>query len=173
MRFLLVLLLAIPLTSVGALPSKKKITAPENILAGSSALQGGQAGDGFSLIAANRMTLKNKNIERLSFEYGNLAMQKISGMPGYFHAQIKNGNKLVINFSQLHYTKFNQDQLKKSFENSAFVKSVKMVRDSEGKNLLLNVELKRQAKVRVTPIRGDGIKTSRVLFDFYTDSRKL
>lgn len=171
MKFVLVALLVFPLSSIASIPKTKDLIKPSNILAGSSAVQGGKSGPGFSLIAAQRMTLKGKNIERVAIEFGDLAMQKIAGQPGYFHAELKSGNRLVINFSQLHFTKFSEKDLKNSMAKSAFVRNIEMIKDPENKNLSMIINLEQKAKVRVTPMRGDGIKTSRVLFDFYLDKK--
>lgn len=155
--------------AMAAIPPAAKIH--RNILRGEGALQGGKAGSGFSLLDVRSISSNQKKTERLIIDVGDVSMQKLTSSVGFYTVELKKNKKLIVNFSQTLNTKFNEKQLLQKLKKSMFVKTAKMNFEPMGQNMILEMELKKPALVRVVAVRG-GPQTSKVVFDMAEEVKK-
>lgn len=153
----------------GALPPPASVH--RNILAGSGVLQGGQAGRGFSLLDVKSVASIAKKTERVVIDVGDPQMQKLRGSLGYYNVELKDNRKLVISFSQTLNTKFTERDLETKFKKSLFVQSSKMYFDPLGQSMVVEMNLKKPALVRVLAVRG-AKETGKLVFDLAESSKR-
>jgi hypothetical protein len=172
MNLLTILLsfLVIGLKTEAAIPPTTKLH--KNILRNEGALQGGKAGGGFSLLDVRTTASAIKKTERVVIDVGNASMQKLKGSVGYYIVELKKNGKLVVNFSQTLNTKFNEKELVQKMKKSLYVKNPRIHFDPMGQNMILEMELKKPALVRVVAIRGNEKNTSKVVFDLAEEIKR-
>ena len=152
---------------IAAIPAKVKAPIVGKILHQQGAATGGIAGSGFSLLDMRRTTDKNKRIERVVFDIGDMQGQPLKGLPAYFHAELKkNPSKLVLDFDQMPISRLDEGRLRDRFKGSMFVKKSSMILDPEDKALNVTLDLKPGTVARVFQVKG-AKGTSKVVLDFY------
>lgn len=153
--------------SQASIPSAKKQSA---LLWGAGSIHGGVAGRGFSLLNLKNFPGKNGNIERLVIEIGDNKMQKLSGIPGYFHIENKPDFKsVVIHFQQMTMAKQPLSDLKKQFAKSPFVKNVDLIVDSSTQTTSLILDLHKRTSVRALPQVGTKERAAMINIDLFDE----
>jgi hypothetical protein len=129
------------------------------------AYNGGQAGDGFSLLNVKRSISESKKVERIIFEIGNYKGDKYLGQAGYFHAQLsKNSMELTIDFAQTVLTIFDNEKLIEVFKNSKIVKNTFLSVDAEDNSTNITLIFKNPIKVQVDEVASQE-SFPKIIFD--------
>lgn len=126
---------------------------------------GGVSGLGYTLLDIKHTVSKNKNVERLVFEVGDINGQINKGLPGFYHVELKDKpNQLVIDMSQMPNAKVSEDQIAAKIRKSNFISNSEMVLDPANMGLNLVLNLKKNVKVKVYQVVGTK-QTSKVVVD--------
>jgi len=145
--------------------------APASLIRGEGAVHGGRAGMGFSLLSVKSKIAKNQKIEQLTFDVGNAALQIHQGAPAYYHVENKpRTHKIMIDFSQTLNTRFKENDLKKIFASSPFVKRSQMIFEPQTQTMSLILETKKPVALRVRSVNGLGRQTAQVVVDLVEES---
>lgn len=154
-----------PLLLQAALPTAQKIQ--KKIISEQGAVSGGVAGNGFSMLKMQLISMPNANMERFVFDVGDLKGQKIKGLPGFYHVQlVKNPPQMIIDFSQMPVSRVFESDLTKTLKKSALVANAKLVSDPTDKNLTMVLNLRKPAKMKVMQVKGEK-ETSKLVVDLY------
>lgn len=141
-----------------------KVGSPK-IHSAPSALVGGQAGYGFSLMNVKKAYSPKGKFERITFVVGNLQGKPHFGPPAYYHAQLmKNPSRLLLDFSQMPLSLLSEIQLIQRLKNSKYVLQSHMTRDPQDNSLSLAFDLKPNTRIRIMQI-GNSKKSSQVVVD--------
>lgn len=152
MKFILTFCL-LALQSWAALPSKSKME--QGLLLGAGFITGGKAGSGFSILDIRLSSAKNEVRERLVFEMGDMYMRPLKGSPPYFHVEKKtNPSRIDISFAQTGVSKVDEKTLMQKLKRSALVLDARMIYDPEDKGILVSIDLKPNALVKVMESEG-------------------
>src|SRR5690606_12338927 len=104
--FDLSLVLAFPAFSA---VQKKEQAPASKTLVGEGVSFGGLAGTGFTLMDLRLSQSKEKKLERIVIDVGDMNGTKIIGWPGYYYAELKkNPAQLIVDFSQMPNSLVNQ-----------------------------------------------------------------
>lgn len=151
-----------PTASNKALQTSKQA----HILTAPTAIVGGVAGAGFSLLNIKRELSASGNVERLVIDVGDINGKPNLGPPSYYHAQLmKDPARLVLDFSQMPLTLLSEKQLVQKLRGSKFVRRVQMTLDPEDQTLSMILDLKPATRIRLLQIKGVN-KTSQLVVDF-------
>lgn len=163
LKLLYALLLSLSVNA--ALPTSQKIQ--KSIIAGSGAVSGGIAGNGFSMLKMQLIAMPNAKMERYIFEVGDLKGRKIKGLPGFYHVQlVKSPPQIVIDFSQMPVSKVFENDLTQTIKKSVLISSGKLVSDPIDKTLTMVLKLKKPGKMKVMQVKGEK-DTSKLVVDLY------
>lgn len=179
MKFLIVLWLvqilsqnpvhaALPPNATAKKPLQQALTKPRiaNVLSAPTAIVGGEAGDGFSLLDVKREIAKSGLAERMTIDVGDIRGKPNFGAPSYYHAQLmKDPARLILDFSQMPMSFLSEKQLAAKLKDSKFVRRVQMTLDPEDQTLSMILDLKPETRIRVLQVKGEK-KTSQLLVDF-------
>jgi hypothetical protein len=136
------------------------------ILSAPTAIVGGEAGSGFSLLNIKKELSASGRVERLVIDVGDINGKPNFGPPSYYHAQLmKDPAKLVLDFSQMPLSLLSEKQLVERLKGSKFVRRVQMTLDPEDQTLSMILDLKPATKIRLLQIKGVN-KTSQLVVDF-------
>ncbi len=124
---------------------------------------GGMAGPGFSLLNLTRKEAKSGKTERLVFSIGDRDGNTLKGRPGYFNAQ-NQGRRIVLDFSQMAYSRLSEDTVRDLMKGSKLVKSVKMMKDPHDQTLTVVLDFKSPVKMRTLQVKGEK-QTAQVILD--------
>lgn len=114
----------------------------------SGVIVGGQVGNGFSILRANK-TEGPGGTERFSILYGDNRGQISKAGPGYFHIQIDEKQPRVsIDLAQVQTTTVDPEQLSHIFKDSKIVAATEMTMDPIDLATNISLKLKRPAEVR-------------------------
>jgi hypothetical protein len=173
MKSLFCIFLFIFSESYAALPPKVNSlatpTSARGILRGVGALQGGQAGAGFSVLNIKNSPIAKRS-ERVLFEIGNMQMQKLTGPVGYYNVEMKAGNKLIVTFTQTLNSKIEGKALEKVFAKSNYIKSSQFHFDPIAQSMSLELDLKKPVVVRVVSLKG-AKETGKLVLDMTEERR--
>lgn len=151
-------------TSVGAKPQASPGQA--HILSAPTAIVGGEAGSGFSLLNIKKELSASGSVERLVIDVGDLNGKPNFGLPSYYHAQLmKDPARLVLDFSQMPISLLSEKQLIEKLKDSKFVRRAQMTLDPEDQTLSMILDLKPSTRIRLLQIKGVN-KTSQLVVDF-------
>lgn len=126
---------------------------------------GGVSGLGYTLLDLKYSESKNKKIERVVFEIGDIKGLPNKGLPGFYHVELKDKpNQLVIDFSQMPNSRLSELELKNKLKKSKFVSNTQMILDPVSMGLNLAINLKKNVKVKVYQVAGNK-HTSKVVID--------
>ena len=129
-------------------------------LRSTGALQGGAAGDEFSLLGVQ--TAKTAAGEKVVLNYGDRFGKAVKGEPGYFQIALdKAGQRITIDLSQVTTTGIVPEQLKKVLTASKFVASSDMTMDPHDQST--NITLMLKEPVELTVATEAGAKSKIVL----------
>ncbi|MBL7545191.1 MAG: hypothetical protein JNL11_15340 [Bdellovibrionaceae bacterium] len=157
--------LLLPLFLHAALPSSQKLQ--KGIIADQGAVSGGVAGNGFSMLKMQLVSMPNAKMERYIFDIGDLKGHKIKGLPGFYHVQlVKNPPQMVIDFSQMPVSRVFENDLTKTLKKSVLVSNGKLVSDPVDKTLTMVLNLKKPGKMKVMQVKGEK-ETSKLVVDLY------
>lgn len=159
-------------TALGAISesqTKPKPQPPGKILEGEGAIFGGIAGNGFTLMDVRLTASKDKKVERIVIDVGDLQGAPMRGWPGYYFAEMKkNPQRLVIDFSQMPHAHLDQAKIAARMAASRGVLKTAMSLDPVDNSLNLTWDLKKNTKARVYQVFGKKT-TSKVVVDLYTE----
>jgi hypothetical protein len=175
MKAMLCILVFVACDAYAALPPKVRHIAVSprssgGILRGIGALQGGQAGTGFSILNVKNLAISKKS-ERLLVEVGDMQMQKLFGTIGYYNVEMKRGNKLVVTFTQTLNSKIESRELKKIFAKSNYIKSSQIHFDPVAQSMSIELNLKKPVIVRVVSLKGIK-ETGKLVLDMFEAQRR-
>jgi hypothetical protein len=158
-------ILLLPLALQAALPTAQKIQ--KSIITDQGAISGGVAGNGFSMLKMQLLSVPNAKMERYVFDIGDLKGRKIKGLPGFYHVQlVKSPPQLIIDFSQMPVSRVFENDLTKTIKKSVLVSGGKLVSDPIDKTLTMVFKLKKPGKMKVMQVKG--VKdTSKLVVDLY------
>lgn len=123
-------------------------------------LQGGKAGDEFSLLSV--VTSKSSTGEKVVLNYGDRFGKSVKGEPGYFQIALdKAGQRITIDLSQVTTTGIVPEQLKKVLAASQFVASSEMTMDPH--DLSTNITLMLKQPVELTVATEAGAKSKLII----------
>tara|TARA_B110001454_G_scaffold219111_1_gene250043 strand:- start:49134 stop:49628 length:495 start_codon:yes stop_codon:yes gene_type:complete len=163
--FKILIALLLPLMSQAALPPAKNIQ--KSLIVDQGAISGGIAGNGFSMLKMQLVSMPSVKMERYIFDIGDLRGQKIKGLPGFYHVQlVKNPPQVVIDFSQMPVSRVFENDLTKTIKKSVLVSSGKLISDPTDKTLTMVLNLKRPGKMKVMQVKGDK-DTGKLVVDLY------
>ena len=124
---------------------------------------GGTAGPGFSLLKIQHMVPSKKGIERVVFHIGTKEGYFLKGTPGYFNALNKD-KRIILDFSQMPFSKLSEKSVQEIFKNSNRIKKTQLIKDPMDQSLSVVLHLHQQAKIKLTPIKGEK-QTARLVLD--------
>lgn len=157
--------LLLPLMLQAALPPAQKIQ--KSLIVDQGAISGGIAGNGFSMLKMQLVSMPNVKMERYIFDIGDLRGKKIKGLPGFYHVQlVKNPPQIVIDFSQMPVSRVFENDLTKTIKKSVLVSSGKLISDPTDKTLTMVLNLKKPGKMKVMQVKGEK-DTSKLVVDLY------
>lgn len=137
---------------------------PPKVASRSLTVQGGEAGMGFSIIAAQVSPLKKG--QRLVLDIGDQDGRKFIGRPGYYFAEFaKDTRELRVDFRQMSVSKVQEEELKKLLLKSQLIESVQMILDPTDSTTVLVFKLKPKVGVKVIEVKGQK-QTAKVALDF-------
>lgn len=157
-------------TAFGAISeTQTKPKPPGKILQGEGASFGGLAGSGFTLMDVRLTASKNKKVERIVIDIGDLQGAPMRGWPGYYFAELKkNPQRLVIDFAQMPNARLDQAKIAARMAASRGILKTAMSLDPVDNSLNLTLDLKKNTKARVYQVFGKKT-TSKVVVDLYTE----
>lgn len=139
----------------------------KNIIKFQGALQGGVAGNGFSLLKISKLFFPQTHSERWIVDVGDLKGKVNKGLPGYYHVQmVQNPPQMIVNFNQMPVSVFNEIELTKMIKSSVFVSKGKLLSDPTDKTLTMIFDLKKPAQLKVLQVKGQK-ETSKLVFDLF------
>lgn len=154
-----------PLVLQAALPPAQK--TQKSLIVDQGAISGGVAGNGFSMLKMQLVSMPNVKMERYIFDIGDLRGQKIKGLPGFYHVQlVKNPPQLVVDFSQMPVSRVFENDLTKTIKKSVLVSSGKLISDPTDKTLTMILKLRKPGKMKVMQVKGEK-DTSKLVVDLY------
>lgn len=157
--------LLLPLFLNAALPPAQKIQ--KSIIAEQGAVSGGIAGNGFSMLKMQLVSMPKAKMERYIFDIGDLRGRKVKGLPGFYHVQlVKNPPQIIIDFSQMPVSRVFENDLTKTIKKSVLVSSGKLVSDPIDKTLTMVLNLRKPGKMKVMQVKGEK-ETSKLVVDLY------
>jgi len=169
MKFISYLAVFLFSTSLWAAIAPHKPVVPGRILAGQGEAIGGVAGSGFTLMDLRRTAAKNRKIERIVIDVGDRDGAIKHGLPGYYHAELKqNPARLILDFSQMPKSILDQSRVVGRMKGSAIVTRTAMSLDPVDNTLNLTLGLKKNTKVRVFQVAGQK-STSKVVIDLLAE----
>lgn len=119
---------------------------------------GGEAGRAFSI---RSLTKKSENQNGLSediqIEIGDGLGQKLNGNVGFFQVAVENDPaRVIIDLTQMHYSKIDERQVAAIFRDSGLIKSTDMTIDPEDFSTNLTLFLNKPVRVKVTSPEKQG-----------------
>lgn len=143
----------------------RNVFRPQKGFMSQGAVSGGLAGGGFTMLKATLNKQVSMRSERIVFDIGDLKGNKMTGLPGYYHAQlVQNPPQLILDFSQMPNSRVFENELIKSVRTSDIIASAKLVSDPIDRTLTVIFPLKRTAQMRVLQVIGKK-ETSKVVLD--------
>jgi hypothetical protein len=169
MRSLVVLICAFGLEfglSVGAAtPYKRSLTVKHGNYLSDGVFTGGHAGTGSSLLSVRRAYSPKAQLERVIVDMGDKDAQPAGKDMGYFQASMDSHNRrIVLDISQLRYSKVSEQQVQNIFRKSPYVASVAFTLDPEDKAATMVLNLKRPMKLEVFQLLKNK-KPARIVMD--------
>lgn len=155
----------LPLMLQAALPPAQKIQ--KSLIVDQGAISGGVAGNGFSMLKMQLVSMPTAKMERYIFDIGDIRGRKVKGLPGFYHVQlVKNPPQVVIDFSQMPVSRVFENDLTKTIKKSVLVSSGKLISDPTDKALTMVLNLKKPGKMKVMQVKGEK-DTSKLVIDLY------
>lgn len=146
-----------PIASAAPAPVIVKPNAISSPLKTAGTLQGGKAGEEFSLLGVE--SAKTEAGEKLVLSYGDRFGKSIKGEPGYFQIGLdRAGQRITIDLSQVTTTGIEPDQLKKILKASKFVAATDMTMDPHDRSTNITLILKEPVKMSVATEAGSKSK---------------
>ena len=157
------------ITILAALSARAAIPPKTHILQHSGSQIGGVAGSGFTLLDLRVTQDRNKKIERIVMDVGDMNGEPLKGLPGYFHVELKdNPQKLVIDLAQTPHSKVDDRKLAAAFQKSLAVSKTAITVDPTDNTLTISLDLKKNTRARVLQVAGQK-QTSKVVVDLISE----
>jgi len=148
-----------------ASPYKQSLTTKSNSYVKDGVFTGGKAGQGSSLLGVRRTFSDKARVERVIVDLGDHEAKPAGRNPGYFQvAMDSKNNRVVMDLSQLRFSKVTEQQLKSIFAKSPYVSSVSLTLDPEDRAATMVLKLKRPMRLEVFQLL-DNKKPGRVVMD--------
>lgn len=168
MRSFAILASALTLAATGvwaASPYKQTLNVKKNQYTEDGVFIGGKAGSGISLLNVRRVYSPKAKIERVTVELGDKEAKPAGKNIGYFQVSLDSKeNRVVIDLSQLKFSRVSEAAVQNLFKKSPFVTSVALTLDPEDKAGTMILNLKRPMKMEVFQSVVDG-KPGRIVMD--------
>lgn len=153
-----IIFLALPIFAVAAVKSPKfEINNLGKFFEQGLAI-GGEAGRAFSITGISKKAENNKVLsESILINIGDGFGNKLIGNVGFFQVAVDNNPaRIVIDLTQMHLTKVDEQKLAAIFRDSGFIKSTDMTMDPEDFSTNLTLLLKKPVRVKVTSPEKQG-----------------
>lgn len=148
-----------------ASPYKQSLTTKKNQYTDDGVFIGGKAGTGTSLLNVRRLYSPKAKIERVTIELGDKEIKPSGKNIGYFQVSMDSkDNRVVLDLSQLKFSRVTESAVQNLFKKSPFVASVSLTLDPEDKAGTIVLNLKRPMKLEVFQQLADG-KPGRIVMD--------
>lgn len=148
-----------------ASPYKQTLSVKSNQYTKDGVFIGGKAGKGTSLLNVRRTYSGKAKIERVIVDLGDHEMKPSGQHPGYFQVSMDaKNNRVVMDLSQLRFSKVTEAQLQNLFRQSPNVASAQLTLDPEDKAATMVLNLKRPMKLEVFQLLNKK-KPGRVVMD--------
>lgn len=148
-----------------ASPYKQSLTTKKNQYADDGVFIGGKAGSGTSLLNVRRIYSPKAKIERVTVELGDKEIKPAGKDIGYFQVSLDaKENRVVVDLSQLKYSRVTESAVQNLFKKSPYVSSVTLTLDPEDKAASMVLNLKRPMKMEVFQQLQDG-KPGKIVMD--------
>lgn len=150
-RFLaLISVSAVSVSAWGFTPYKRSLTVKKNAYLTDGVFTGGAAGQGASLLSVRHAYSAKARLERVIVDMGDKQAQPAGKDMGYFQASMDaKNNRVVLDISQLRFSKVSEQQVQNLFRKSPYVASVNFTLDPEDKAATMVLNLKRPMKLEV------------------------
>lgn len=165
-RFLLLLICSLwVLSSEAASIYKKSLDQKRGDYIAEGVYIGGRTGRGYSLINVRRHFSKDKSVERIVLDIGDLKGEPVRNEVNFFHVSVdRDLARVVIDLSQVARSGVDQNKLAQIFKKSPLVKSAEITFDPEDVSTNLNLQLKKPALVEVFELKSTE-SPSRIVID--------
>jgi hypothetical protein len=146
-------------------PYKQALPKKTSAYSTNTVFMGGRAEKLQSLMRVRRIHSTKVGLERVILDLGSEDYRPMAES-GYFHVSVDgNNSRVVIQLSQMSKTLTNEQQLRKVFAKSKFVKSVDFTVDPEDSTGTVVLNLKKPMKAEVFSLSGKKKQTARLILD--------
>lgn len=174
---LIVSLLLAGSSSLAASPFKKSLfsqakTKKQGRYITDGVVLGGKISDGFTLLKVRSGVSKKSKMERVVLDIGDLVGKPAKNEMAYHHVNVDGRRKqIVVELGQVARSGVDQDQLRRVFRKSPYVKSADIIFDPEDLTTTLVLGLKRKTKVEVFNLVSPD-QPSRIVIDMVASKRR-
>ena len=149
----------------GATPYKQGLDKKLNAYITEGVYTGGTITTPLSLLTVRRHYAEKAQVERIFLDLGNAIGEPLKNGVGHYHVGIeKNPSRIVVDLNQVQSSGVSEEQLRKIFEKSAFVKVISLRFDPEEKVTTMVLEMKKPVGVEVVEMPSNT-KASRLVID--------
>lgn len=148
-----------------ATPYKRGLDKKLNAYITEGVYTGGTITTPLSLLTVRRHYAKTAQVERVFLDLGDALGEPLKNGVGHYHVGIeKNPSRVVVDLNQVMRSGISEEQLRKSFEKSTYVKAVSLRFDPEEKVTTLVLDMKKPVGVEVVEMPSKT-KASRLVVD--------